>query len=203
MFLIFVCYVLAYYSSFSYGNNAPITSTYDKAFEYSLKIEGGLTQHKYDVGGITKFGISLAFLKAEKVDINLDGIVNREDVILLDRNHAHRLYKKYFWNKLKLDLIHDKELATRIFDSAINIGSTTVVLLIQKTLFCFGDEHEEDLKLDGIMGPKTIYSINHINRQSMFKNVLVSSLKYHYVNLCNKNPKLRVFFCGWIKRISR
>ena len=198
MFLIFVCYVLAYYSSFSYGNNAPITSTYDKAFEYSLKIEGGLTQHKYDVGGITKFGISLAFLKAEKVDINLDGIVNREDVILLDRNHAHKLYKKYFWNKLKLDLIHDKELATRIFDSAINIGSTTVVLLIQKTLFCF-----EDIKVDGILGNETIGILNSLEDNDMFKDVLVASLKYHYANLCIRNPKLRVFFCGWIKRISR
>lgn len=78
---------------------------FEKAMEFVLKWEGGLTT---DTGGLTKYGISQkAYPDADIAGLTLDG--------------AKHIYKRDYWDALECD---EKEFPYNIieFDTAINCG---------------------------------------------------------------------------------
>ena len=75
---------------------------YKKCIPIILRAEGGLTEDKYDTGGITNYGVSLAFAKDTKdlelFDMDDNGIINREDIKKLTIEDATKAFKKYMWD---------------------------------------------------------------------------------------------------------
>lgn len=80
---------------------------YSKSIPIILANEGGLTEDPEDKGGITNFGVCLMFAKDTKdveiFDMDGDGDIDREDIIHLTKEAAEEGFKKYFWDKYKLD----------------------------------------------------------------------------------------------------
>lgn len=166
-----------------------------KALHKTLKWEGGLSNHSSDSGGITYRGVSLRFLKAIKYDINKDGNIDELDVKNINDNVLLYIYKTYFWDKVKAEQINSFIIQSHLFDIAVNSGAKQAIKLIQKACNTF----DCDLKVDGIIGNKTMTAINSID--SMLLN---SSLGYERILFYNtiilKNPKYKVFEKGWMNR---
>lgn len=116
-----------------------------------LHDEGGKTDTpKTDRGGRTNFGITHTLGKQYGYD----------DVYKLTRNQAIAIYRKHFWDgelRGHLNSVRVQAIADAIFSFAVNAGTTPAVKVLQETLREMGDE---DLAIDGRMGPATVAAIN-------------------------------------------
>ena len=136
------------------------------AFNKTLLNEGGFSNDPNDPGQMTYKGISRKYHSSLElwkiVDVVLlnnktasnfyiNEILNDNDNL---QKHVKKFYRKYFWNKLKLDDVISQAFADTIFDFSVNIGLKNTAKIIQKIVGC---------KADGIIGP---VSIKHINEYS-------------------------------------
>lgn len=167
---------------------------FDKYFEVIIEHEGGLSDHPNDPGGVTKYGISLLFLKGLNIqdgDIDHDGDIDKDDIKVLTVEDSKELYKKFFWDPLHLEAINSEELKLHIFDHGVNAGARTAVKLLQRIL------QTDD---DGVIGKETTKKTN------AFEGDLIEEYKKarvnYYLSIIEKNPKLAVFKKGWLNRVE-
>ena len=83
--------------------------------ERVLKHEGGESNHKYDRGGKTNYGISQYIFKV----MRRDGLTQATDVYDITRKEAIAAYKKYFWDDYSCRY-YKEGLDYFIFDTVIN-----------------------------------------------------------------------------------
>lgn len=156
--------------------------SFHKAVENLLTHEGEYINHSNDPGGKTKFGISAKsypYLEIEN----------------LTKEQAIDIYYRDWWQKYRYDRIKDEDLAIKILDSSVNIGPESAHKLIQRSLRAVGIY----LKVDGILGAKSLAAINEVNATALIAAIRVE-LTYHYKYLILKNPSLKVFELGWFRR---
>ena len=103
------------------------------AFRTILEVEGGLVDDPNDRGGLTKYGIS------KKAFPNLD-------IASLTIEQAKAIYRKNYWQPCRCDDL-PASFDIAVFDTAINMGCSKAVKLLQKAL---------NINVDGSIGPKTI-----------------------------------------------
>jgi lysozyme family protein len=168
-----------------------------KALKKTLKWEGGISSHSSDLGGYTNRGISLRFLHTIGLDLNKDGSIDELDLKDISENAVLYIYKTYFWDKIRADEIKSPIIAGHLFDIAVNTGNKRAIKLIQEACNDFGN----NLKVDGIIGNKTIDAINSCN--VLLLNATIGyNRRDFYENLAEKNPNLKVFLKGWINRTN-
>ena len=152
---------------------------FDKAIKVVLENEGGYVNDPKDSGGETRWGIS------KRKYPNLD-IKN------LSKTEAIKIYKRDYWDALKLSDIMADEVALQVFDMAVNSGVRRAALMMQKL---FGDK----LVLDGIIGEKTLFCINMKQPDVLVQHYKWERVKY-YMDLCRRKPVMRKFLYSWIRR---
>lgn len=150
------------------------------------------TNSKYDKGGPTKFGITLATWKKVGYDKNGDGKINEEDVKLLTRADFDRVFKKNFWDVCKADLINDQSVANMLVDFAYNSGVSRAIRHIQSIV---------GGKADGIVGKQTLANVNNyrLGQRTLFeafKKDRENYLKSIAVGKQKNNLN------GWLRRVS-
>lgn len=180
-----------------YATQAP-DNRYNIAITYVLSHEGKLTNDKDDPGGITNYGISLRFLKEEELDIDRNGMINAEDIKGLSLEEAKKLYKEFFWDKYKYDNITYITLAKKIFDMAVNMGSSQAHKIVKRAL---NAEKNIRIVVDGNLSLDNINSINECDQKILLKYIRELERKF-YIEIVNKNPKLNKFLNGWLKRAA-
>lgn len=148
------------------------------------------TNNKYDRGGATKYGITLATWRKVGYDKNEDGVLNEEDVKLLTEDDFHRVFKQSYWNACKADQIQDQSVANMLVDFAYNSGVSRAVTYLQLTL---------GITADGIMGRKTLFAINKSNGKRLFKRF--KKTREDYLKSIAKG-KQKGFLDGWLRRLS-
>ncbi len=159
-------------------------------FALSLKVvrrwEGGLVDHPSDPGGITKWGISLRFLRAIRIDINGDGVIDGKDIRSLTEEQVTKLYHDHFWSKCYCDFLPvGVDLAA--FDCGVNQGSGRAKRLLQKAL---------KVKVDGKVGPITLAAVDKADPVELLGEFMVRRA-LHYSGLLN----MAVFGLGWFRRL--
>lgn len=177
-----------------------IIERFDKAMEIVFAFEGGYGDNKYDKGGATKYGISLAFLKntPQSVgDLDKDGIIDKDDVKLLTPEYAKKLYKKYFYDPVRADKINNSAIAIQLFDIAVNAGAKRAVLLIQSALLRM--RLLDANGVDGVIGEITLEAINKAPVQ-ILNNNLVNERVYFYNRIVQRDATQRIFMDGWRRR---
>jgi lysozyme family protein len=175
---------------------------FDKAIDVILDNEKGFSDRKSDRGGPTNFGISLKFLRSlgKDGDLNLDGVIDINDIKYLDEDKAEDLYQKYFWDENGYDKIQDQRIATKLFDIAVNCGPATATRVIQNSINVISAE--DKLKVDGILGSKTIKAINSINPSILLKQMIFFQKNY-YLSVLERFPDQKENINGWINRANK
>lgn len=148
---------------------------FNKAIEIILANEGGYVNNPNDPGGETNFGI------CKKSYPNVD-IKN------LTKDGAKAIYKIVYWDKVNGDQINDQNLATAVFDFAVNAGTGTAIKQIQKTL---------NVTVDGVLGPKTMAALNASSGLS--KSFAKRRARY-YIDIVKNKPTQIEFLASWINR---
>lgn len=161
---------------------------FDQAIQYVLQNEGGFIDNPHDSGKATNFGITIEMLAVFR-----GGGVTREDVKALTLNEAKMIYRKYFWDQLKLESL-PQVYATALLDMSVNMGEKKAVEICQKAL--------GSTSCDGILGPQTVSALLHTDPKEFIFNY-VSGLQDHYVDLVLYNPSEACFLKGWIRRALR
>ncbi len=162
---------------------------FNEAVAFVLANEGDYTCNPGDPGGITKFGISEQFVKDNHIATTI------KDLTL---DEAKKLYKEFFWDKYSFNALNNIKVATKVFDTAVNIGPVPAIKLLQQVVF----QTITNPPVDGILGPKTISETNKRYSGYIIGHYKAMLINY-YNNLVQKNPKLSIFLKGWHARALR
>ena len=160
-------------------------ASFDKAIPTILAHEGGLVDDPKDPGGITNFGISQRqYPHLDIKALTVDGVVI--------------IYHRDYWLPV-YDSILNQDVATKVFDLAVNMGHKAAHRLLQKALRKFKRQHELDIVIDGILGPKTLRAMNIVAQTPLLEELRIQAA-VHYVNLMVKKPGLVRFAYNWMRR---
>lgn len=155
------------------------------ALAYVLGNEGGFSNHPKDRGGKTKFGIT------EKTARRY-GFPN---VASLTIDDAAYIYHKEYW---EYEWISDESLATKVFDLAVNMGTSRANRLMQQA----ANDCGMCLEIDGVIGPKTRLAVNSLQPEAIIGK-LVDRTKERYAEIIDRDPGQKVFERGWMARAER
>lgn len=172
---------------------------FSKAIIHVLKNEGGFANHSSDPGGATNFGISLRWLKSQGLygDFDDDGDVDIDDILKLDRESASRVYRDKWWNPNMYDRIVNCDVATKVFDTAINAGASRAHKILQRSLVNLGAH----LDIDGVLGPVTLTATNNVFSDSLLAEYRDEQKRF-YLGLIKNTPSFAVFRNGWLARAA-
>lgn len=161
---------------------------FEKAVLEVIKVEGGYVDHPNDRGGATNYGITMEVLRD-----HLGKDITKDDVRNMNIHTAKEIYKKEYWDRLRLDFVMDKRVSQVIFDQAVNRGVIRVARQVQRIV---------KVKEDGIIGPISLGAINKYDPiQFIIDFFKVSQISY--LNIVRNNPSQIVFLNGWINRTHK
>ena len=147
---------------------------FDAAFDYLMRVEGGLVNDVRDKGGMTKYGISTkAFPNLKIVDIT--------------KEQAKEIYRVHYWDACRCDDL-PASFDIAVFDTAVNQGVKKAVLTLQRAL---------GVTADGIIGEKTIASCRSSGEQEL-RNFLLWRLREY-----SRLDDYKVFGNGWFNRLLK
>ncbi len=185
---------------------APPTDLFAAAIAFVLEHEGGFSDDPVDPGGVTRWGISLAWLRnAGQLDldhdgrmdgdVNGDGVVNAEDVRAMPRERAILLYRLHWWDAQGYARITDPAIATKTLDLSVNMGAAGAHRCLQRALraawFPVGD--------DGKLGPKTLSAVNAADPRALLP-AFASEAAGYYRSLIAARPAFSKYEKGWLNR---
>lgn len=151
------------------------------------KWEGGFSDNPNDSGGATNKGVTLAtfrqFYGQNKTVNDLKAITDAQWL---------NIFLSGYWNKVRATEINNQSIANIIVDWAWASGPDTAARKVQK-IVC--------VDVDGIVGPKTLASINAYNPQQLFDKIKAERISF-VENLVKQRPKDSVFLTGWKNRIN-
>jgi len=175
-------------------------SNFEHAFDRTMALEGGYSDHPLDSGGRTNYGITEATYRAWLAGQRLDAA----DISDINPAIAKLIYKDVYWNPLKLDLIGDRNVAAEIFDTAVNCGHKSAVKMLQRAANFINPDADDLLEVDGILGPVTASVVNRLaERYGMPLLRAMNGEQYvYYRDLVERRPKDRAFARGWTKRLE-
>ena len=147
---------------------------------FILKHEGSYVNNPDDPGGETKYGISKHSYP------NLD-------IKHLSITTAYRIYLQDYWNRLNCSKM-PPPIAMTVFCTSVNCGQHRSAMWLQESVMASGTK----IKIDGIIGPKTIEAIQLCDPMHLCLLILHRRLS-HYVCLGKKYPE---FLRGWVGRTA-
>lgn len=168
---------------------------FEKAFEKTLKLEGGYSNNPLDSGGETMWGITEATARG----MGYQGEMRKLPLAL-----AKKFYKTGYWDSILLDRVTSQVLAENLFDCAVNCGTGTSVRFLQRALNVLNDREKKwnDIEKDGIMGQKTLgaaqSALNSAGGETALVKLFNGLRVAYYVEIAEKREKNEAFVLGWI-----
>jgi len=166
----------------------------EPCFKFTIDAEGGYSNDPNDPGLETKYGIS----KAAHPDV---------DIKNLTKYGAMKIYKEEYWDPYKCGSFA-WPLSLAYFDFLITTGSSAVIIRLQRAINYLLSPNTEiesllvlnrgPLKVDGIIGPKTIKAGQSLPPISLANTLTALRLDY-YISL----PQFSHYGRGWSNRIRK
>ncbi|SFO62074.1 glycoside hydrolase family 108 protein [Prevotella sp. tf2-5] len=152
---------------------------------FILSWEGGFANIPDDRGGATNKGVTLATFRSV-----FGSGRTVADLKRMTDDQWEFIFRKYFWNRWKADQIQSQPIANLLVDWMWTSGSYGVKLP-QKVL---------QVKIDGIVGPKTLAAVNdHPDQRQLFHDLWVEREAF-FRRIGVKEQ--RKFLNGWLNRLS-
>lgn len=164
------------------------------SINHVLKVEGGYVDDPADPGGATKYGITQKTWDVFNVQRGAD----TSHVRWISKCDAREVYESMYWEPLNLEQVHSDRIALCIFDQAVNQGLIRATKRAQEVVNFL--TRGVNLKVDGLLGPKTIKGLNMTSKSNFVPYYLQESRLY-YVDLMAANPVLIKFRRGWLNRV--
>lgn len=184
-------------------------SSFNSAIPIILKHEGKLSEDPSDKGGITNYGISLRYVKdlvahrpdlMSQYDLNHQKVIDDYDIANMTISEAEALYRTQFWDKTRIGYINSQDIATKVFDMSVNMGSSRAIKILQES--CGKLHHTNKLAITGMMDDDTLSFINGLNdaeQIGLLKIIRTVSCDY-YRYIATRNPAYKRFLKGWLRR---
>lgn len=181
-----------------------MTSAFDRAFKRLVGVEGGFSNDPSDTGGATKYGITEAVAR----DHGYMG-----DMASLPLDTAKAIAKAQYWDLLMLDQIAQisDDIAEELFEIGYNMGTARAGRFLQIVLNIFNRRGTlfSDVKVDGVVGPRTVAALRRyiglrgVSGELVAMRALNSLQGAAYIDLAQKREKDEDFVYGWIlKRVQ-
>lgn len=188
------------------------TKAFATAFARTMKHEGGFSNDPADPGGVTYMGISRehhpdwpgwALIDAELVRCGVACLGLNSEIT----EQVRAFYVAEFWTRIQGDFVASVsvDVACELFDTAVNLGRTRAVELLQRALNLLnrnGAAYPEVVE-DGVMGTDTRSSLVLYFDKGLDEKVLVKVMNHlqagHYINLMQRYPS-KERFAGWFAR---
>lgn len=171
-------------------------SRFEPAVEFTLASEGVFSDHPYDNGGATKYGITHGTLKTYQ---RKTGRLAGRHIRDLTVGEATSIYRELYW---RYDGVQSQMLATKLFDIGVNFGVTVAVQIAQHALNFIALGPQDKVEVDGLWGPKTLRAINNAPPLRLFKAIVLFQAK-GYVDIVMHRPTQLEFVDGWITRAGK
>lgn len=176
------------------------------AIAFVLEHEGGFSDDPVDPGGVTRWGISLAWLRKAGLldldhdgrmdgDVNGDGRVDAEDVRAMPRDAAIKLYRLHWWDAQGYARFRHPLIAVKTLDLAVNMGAAGAHRCLQRALRAVNVPVDDDGKL----GPKTLGAVNAAEAYPLLSS-LKSEAAGYYRSLIAARPPFSKYEKGWLNR---
>lgn len=156
-------------------------ANFGPAFEFLLPHEGGFV---IDDGGPTKFGIS----QKSYPDLDIRSLTIAE---------AEAIYRRDFWEPNHYGAIDDQNVASKVFDLAVNMGPEAANKLLQASAKLCGYQ----IACDGEVGQETVAAVNHAHSPMLMRN-LVALAVARYKQIVQDHEADAKYLAGWIKRAA-
>jgi lysozyme family protein len=162
---------------------------YEIALALVLSLEGGLADDPVDPGGVTKAGISLAYLRAigPAGDTDGDGDVDRHDVVALTAERVRAHYRTGFYDRCRCEDL-PLPVAILTFDAAVNQGPVTAIKLLQRAA---------GVQADGIIGPVTMGAVHRAVPVELAVELAARRARRYA-----RTPLFERYGLGWMRRLS-
>lgn len=156
-------------------------STFQKILPKLFAHEGGYVNHPRDPGGATNFGIThrtLAKWRKKRV--------TRGDVRRMTRKEAAKIYKAWYWDKVRCDDL-PAGVDYSVFDFGVNAGPRRSIKTLQRAV---------GTAADGVIGPMTLAAANKRSSTKTVKNFANRRLAFY-----KRLRHWRTFGRGWSRRV--
>lgn len=156
---------------------------FNEAFEKLMIMEGEYSNHGADKGGKTMYGIS------QRTYPDLD-------IKSLSKDKAKEIYRKDYWEPLRLDEVHSQLTANNVFEIAVNMGIFWGAKILQEAVNIIS---WQDIAEDGRVGPVTLAAANLMDEKLLYKTM--EGLQFErYHNIVKNEPNQKQFLKGWINK---
>jgi lysozyme family protein len=160
---------------------------FERSLSAVLKHEGGYVDHPKDPGGATNLGITIGTAKANRMDLDKDGDVDKADVRLIKPSDAGPVYKARYWDAVRGDdLPYGVDYA--VFDYAVNSGPARAAMHLQEVV---------GVAPDGKIGPLTLAAV-----ASWDAVALIEALCAKRIAFLKRLSTWGTFGKGWSSRVS-
>lgn len=181
-------------------------TAFDSAFQYVLANEVNknnpdeVTDNPRDPGGLTKYGISLRFLRSIDIEVLKEYCIygkEPDNLINLSLGQAKSLYKGEFWDHANFSDISNQANINFIFDMAVNLGISPAVKCAQRA--CWSVMKKRGIiEDDGILGNDTLSLINQCGIYLL--PAMRSERAGYYKLLVERQASQQEFLEGWLNR---
>ena len=171
----------------------------EQLIEDLIEREGGFVDHPADRGGPTRWGITEAGARRQ-------GFTG--DMRFLPRGDAAAIYKGLYWTAPALDKVAKLApyLAAELFDSGVNMGTSTAAGVLQRALNALNRNGRDypDLAIDRRIGPATLAALAAFLRmrgaagEDVLRKAIDALQGAHYVRLAETRPSQEAFLYGWL-----
>lgn len=162
-----------------------------------LEVGGGFVHDPRDKGGATVYGLSQVIRKREALTPEDLGIADftDEQLRLVTRATAERIYRRVYWDRYGYDRIDDQLCATKVFDAAVNMGAGTAHALAQRACNVLGAR----VDIDGFIGIQTIGAINALEPHE-FQGAMGGEMAGRYHEIVARDPSQACWLPNWLHR---
>lgn len=149
--------------------------SFDRAFEFVIGVEGGLSNDAQDPGGLTRYGIS-------------QRAYPDEDIRGMTLERAKLIYRRDYWDPMRCDEM-PYPVALCLFDFGVNSGASQAVRALQRAL---------RITPDGFIGTQTLLAIQRFEPVEMALDLQAERILY-----MSSLPTWSRFGRGWTRRVIK
>lgn len=175
-------------------------TTFDKAFDALMVLEGVESDTPGDPGGYTRYGITA------RTWFSAHANHPPKPLAEITRDDAKEFYFQRYWVAPGIDRLERIAplCAWECFEAGVNCGPATAVGFLQRALNFLNNA---GLIEDGVIGHVTLGAVAKFvgnRRDSMVQLVAAQNGEQYayYRQICGRSPGLREFAPGWMRRIG-